>query len=259
MIRIDVVARPNNRVVKRTLLAAGAAASLLLSLGGVAFAADDVAAPRLCSVVEQELLGAQAAAELPVTIGGAEFTSLPALQQFLTGLPDIPAAADSRAAAQAVLDAAANVELLKQERTTCTTAPEPTTTEPTPTEDPEPTETPAPSEEPVVDPVEQARVEIVGFTCDPTLGSSEALGRLSDRYFALVQGLPSETTSEQYGRLADAFSARVSELNYCFPQGVTPPADVTNAPLPSAGTGSGSNSGEFADSVPSGSIDTGAF
>lgn len=128
--------------MNRYLLAAPICAFALAGiLTGVASAADE---PRLCDTVRSELADAELAAKLPVDIGGATFTSLPALEQYIGSLPDIPAVAESRAAAQAVLDAAGRVTLLQQEVTTCVEA-EPTT-DPVPTVDPDPTtDVPAPT------------------------------------------------------------------------------------------------------------------
>lgn len=138
--------------MNRNLLAAPICALALAGiLTGVASAADE---PRLCDTVRSELADAELAAKLPVDIGGATFTSLPALEQYIGSLPDIPAVAESRAAAQAVLDAAGRVTVLQQEVTTCveeTTDPEPTTDVPAPTSDvPAPT-TAAPVPPPATD------------------------------------------------------------------------------------------------------------
>lgn len=160
--------------MNRNLLAAPICAVALAGiLTGVASAADE---PRLCDTVRSELAGAELAATLPVDIGGATFTSLPSLEEYIGTLPDIPAVAESRAAAQAVLDAAGRVTLLQQEATTCVEE----TTEPDPTVDPDPTtDVPAPTTDapaPTVD--DQAPTVIVVPPADDTDTSSGGVSQV---------------------------------------------------------------------------------
>lgn len=136
--------------MNRSLFAAPAVAALLLTgLTGIAAAQTDE--QRSCAVVEAELAEAETAAQLPVTIGGGTFTTLPALQDFRDRLADTPAAQDSVAKAQAVLDAAARVSVLQQEQTTCTdTTEEPPAAEEPTADVPDPAETQSPADRPEV-------------------------------------------------------------------------------------------------------------
>lgn len=164
--------------MNRNLLAAPICALALAGiLTGVASAADE---PRLCDTVRSELADAELAAKLPVGIGGATFTSLPALEQYIGSLPDIPAVAESRAAAQAVLDAAGRVTVLQQEVTTCVEE----TTDPEPTVDPDPTtDVPAPTSD-VPAPTTAAPV--------PPATDLDCRGLSADQAVSVLQADPSD-------------------------------------------------------------------
>lgn len=120
-------------MLKQAMYAAPVGALLAAALWtGTAIAGEQDPEPtRSCETVSSELAEVQAAAALPVTLGAATFPDLDAVK---SGLASDTVTDPLKSQLQAILDAAAKVDVLKQEQTTCTdedtntTEPEPTTT-----------------------------------------------------------------------------------------------------------------------------------